>query len=112
MAVVNATNPQQVQIYQYSPSYGAYTDFLRAVFSIKLSSQENMTCRVVEGIIYQKMEFVYRGNTYLALTVGNATYYATPDMGLRDFLKLLAARTGDYIKLCVSDDRIVRVVKG
>ena len=112
VAVVNATNPQQMQIYQYSPSYGAYTDFLRAVFSAKLSSQENMTCRIVEGIISQRMEFVYRGDTYLALAVGNSTYYAMPDIGLRDFLKLLAVRTGDYIKLCVSDDRIVRVVEG
>jgi hypothetical protein len=31
---------------------------------------------------------------------------------LRDFLKLLAVRTGDYIKLCVSDDRIVHVMEG
>jgi len=112
VAVVNATDPQEMQIYQYSPSYGTYEEFLRTALSLKLTSRKNLTaCKIVAGAISRKLEFVYRGDTYIVLKIGNMTYYATPDIGLDQFTKLLSAEIGSYVKVCVSDERIVQVLE-
>ena len=110
IAVVNATDPREMQIYQYSPSYGKYEEFLEIALSLKLAANRT-ACRIEAGVVSRKLEFVYKGDTYIALTIGNMTYYATPDIGLKPFTKLLSAEAGTYIKVCVSDDRIVQVLE-
>jgi hypothetical protein len=110
LAVVNATNPSEMSIYQYSPSYGSYADFLAAAISLG-AAQVRQACEVVSGNVTRTLQFVYKGDTYLVLEVNGKLLYATPDIGLEEFARLLAVRSGDHVKLCVSDSRIVQVIK-
>jgi len=34
-------------------------------------------------------------------------YYATPDVGIKQFIKLISIKKGDNVLLCVSGDKIV-----
>jgi hypothetical protein len=110
LAVVNATNPSEMSIYQYSPGYGSYADFLVAAISLG-AAQVRQACEVVSGNVTRTLQFVYKGDTYLVLEVNGKLLYATPDIGLEEFARLLAVRSGDHVKLCVSGGRIVQVIK-
>jgi hypothetical protein len=111
LAVVNATNPSEMSIYQYSPSYGSYADFLATVITLGAAQASRQVCEVVSGNVTRTLQFVYKGDTYLVLEVNGKLLYATPDIGLEEFTRLLTVRSGDHVKLCVSDSRIVQVVK-
>jgi hypothetical protein len=47
----------------------------------------------------------------LVLEVNGRLLYATPDIGIQEFTRLLTVKTGDQVRLCVSDERIVQVFK-
>jgi hypothetical protein len=111
LALVNATSPSEMSIYQYSPSYGSYKDFLAMALSLGTGQISRPTCEVVAGNVTRLLQFVYKGDTYLVLEVNGRLLYATPDIGIQEFTRLLTVKTGDQVKLCVSDDRIVQVFK-
>ena len=111
-AVVNATNPQMMKIYQYSSSYGSYYDFLQTVLALRLSEQAaEQPCKLISGTVSQVVEFVYKGDTYVALKINGKLYYATPDIGFEQFAKILTISQGSQAKLCVTDSKIVQVVE-
>jgi hypothetical protein len=111
IALVNATSPSEMSIYQYSPSYGSYKDFLAIALSLGTAQISHPTCEVVAGSVTRVLQFVYKGNTYLVFEVNDRLIYATPDIGIQEFSRLLTVKAGDKVKLCVSDDRIVQVFK-
>jgi hypothetical protein len=111
LALVNATSPSEMSIYQYSPSYGSYKDFLAMALSLGTGQISHPTCEVVAGNVTRLLQFVYKGDTYLVLEVNGRLLYATPDIGIQEFTRLLTVKTGDQVKLCVSDDKIVQVYK-
>lgn len=100
-----------MSIYQYSPSYGSYKDFLAIALSLGTGQISHLTCEVVAGSVTRVLQFVYKGDTYLVLEVNDRLIYATPDIGIQEFSRLLTVKAGDQVKLCVSDDRIVQVFK-
>jgi len=111
IALVNATSPSEMSIYQYSPSYGSYKDFLAMALSLGTVQISHPTCEVVAGNVARVLQFVYKGDTYLVFEVNDRLIYATPDIGIQEFSRLLTVKAGDQVKLCVSDDRIVQVFK-
>ncbi|MCI4408430.1 MAG: hypothetical protein JHC26_05015 [Thermofilum sp.] len=111
LALVNATSPSEMSIYQYSPSYGSYKDFLAMALSLGTVQAGGQICEAVTGNVTRVLQFVYKGDTYLVLEVNGKLLYATPDIGIQEFTRLLTVKTGDQVKLCVSDDRIVQVIK-
>jgi hypothetical protein len=111
LAVVNATNPSEMSIHQYSPSYGSYADFLTAAIAPGAAQAGRQLCEVILGNVTRTLQFVYKGDTYLVLEVDGKLLYATPDIGFEAFAKLLTVRSGDRVRLCVSGGRIVQVAE-
>ncbi|MGB9709653.1 MAG: hypothetical protein ACPL0G_06570 [Infirmifilum uzonense] len=112
IAIVNATNPQSMKIYQYHPDYGTFQDFLHTVLALRLTEQPlKQPCRLVTGTVSHVAQFVYKGDTYIAIEVQGKTFFATPEIGLTQFVKLLKVGEGSKVTICVSDDKIINLLE-